>query len=94
MNQLLVSITKPLNTYDYRSNHIIGGIGYYSGPYNVIFSAGETSALLDISVYNNNVFEDTTNFMLTISKFSLPDRINRGKPGNARINIVDDDGKW
>ena len=65
---------------------------YTSGPYSVTFPAGVTSVPFNITINNDNVFEDNENFTLTINS-SLPTGVMAGNPGQATVTIVDNDCK-
>ena len=66
---------------------------YTSGPYSVTFAAGQTTATFDVPITDDNVYEGNENFMLTINEPSLPTGVTRGNPGQATVNIVDNDRK-
>ena len=68
-----------------------GGVDYDSGPYIVIFPAGEISVYLDVPIHNDNILEDDKNFTLTIDPSSTPDGVSGGP---ATVTIVDNDRKW
>ena len=73
--------------------HVTGGdVDYTSGPYSVILPAGEISVPFNISVNDDNIFEDSEIFMLTISS-SLPNDVASGNPNKARVIIMDNDCK-
>ena len=65
---------------------------YTSGPYSVTFPAGVTSVPFNVTINNDNVFEDNENFTLTINS-SLPTGVMAGNPGQATVTIVDNDRK-
>ena len=69
-----------------------GGVDYISGPYNVTFPAGVTTVSFDVLVTNDVIMEDNENFNLTIDPF-LPSGIHIVNLGEAKITILDDDGK-
>ena len=69
-----------------------GGVDYISGPYNVTFPVGMTTASVSVSVTNDVIMEDNENFNLTIDPF-LPSGIHIVNPGEAKVTILDDDGK-
>ena len=71
-------------------HNITGGDDYFSGPYNVTFTAGTTYSSFTISIRNDNTFEDNESFALTIT--SLPNIITVGNPRQATVTIVDDEG--
>ena len=66
---------------------------YTSGPYPVLFRAGETSVTFDVPITDDRILEGKENFMLTIDEPSLPTGVSRGDPGEATVTIVDNDGK-
>ena len=66
---------------------------YSSGSYNVIFSAGETTAAFNVLITDDNILEGNENFMLTINSSSLPSNVTVGDPGEATVTIVDNDCK-
>ena len=66
---------------------------YTSGPYTVTFPAGQTIATFNIPITDDMMLEEDENFMLAIDETSLPDGVTRGTPGEATVNIVDDDRK-
>ena len=65
---------------------------YTSGPYSVILPAGEISVPFNISVNDDNIFEDIEIFMLTINS-SLPNDVVSGNPDQATVIIMDNDCK-
>ena len=66
---------------------------YDSGPYNVTIPTGQTTATFDVPINDDNIFEGNESFMLTINEPSLPTGVTRGNPGQATVNIVDNDRK-
>ena len=71
----------------------LGGTDYVSVSYTVTFPAGKTHATLNISIYDDNVFEDNESFTLTINPSSLPSGVTSGNPVETTVTIVDNDGK-
>ena len=61
-----------------------------SGPFNVIIPAGQTTASFDIPIIDDNIYEQTETFMLSIDQSSLPDRIAISYPRNSTVFIKDD----
>ena len=45
----------------------------------------------DVEIFDDNILEATENFTLTINRSSLPTGVTVGDPGQATVNIVDDD---
>ncbi|XP_065915710.1 extracellular matrix protein 3-like [Dysidea avara] len=68
-----------------------GGDDYISGPYNVTFSAGITTTVLDVPINNDSICEPSETFIITINTSSLPNRVISGDPGQATVIILDDD---
>ena len=66
---------------------------YTSGPYNVTFPAGQTTATFDVPINDDNILEGNENFMITISPSSLPSGVFVGDPDKATVIIVDNDCK-
>ena len=66
---------------------------YTSGPYTVIFPAGQTTATFNIPINDDMILEGNENFILTINPSSLPDYVTCGTPGEATVTIVNDDCK-
>ena len=65
---------------------------YTSGPYSVTFHAGVTSIPFNISINDDNIFEENENLNLTINS-SLPTGVLVGNAGQATVIIVDNDRK-
>ena len=66
---------------------------YTSGPYTVIFPAGQTTATFDVPINGDDILEIDENFMLTIDEISLPTGVTSGTPSTTTVTIVDDDRK-
>jgi len=66
----------------------LGNVDYDAGPYNVMFSAGETIKSFNILIFNNNTFEALESFNLVISPSNF---IILGDPHQAITTITDDD---
>ena len=65
---------------------------YIIGPYSVTFPAGVTSVPFNVSINDDNTFEENENFTLTINS-SLLTGVMAGNPGQATVTIVDNDRK-
>ena len=65
---------------------------YTSGPYTVIFPAGQTTATFNVPINDDDTFEMNENFMLTIDSSSLPTSFTIGNPGQAIVTI-EEEGK-
>ena len=67
---------------------------YVIDTYAVTFTAGTTSATLNVRINNDNVHEGDETFTFTIDPFSLLiDGITVGYPYQTALTIVDDDCK-
>ena len=66
----------------------IAGDDYSSGPYQVMFPAGETISSFDVPITIDNVVEDDETIDLTI-QLTLPDGVSVSQPSQATITIVD-----
>ena len=76
------------------SNNVTGrGVDYNSGPYTVTFTAGATSALFNVPINNDNIFESSEYFSLTIIPQSLPTGVNYATPSQATVIITENVGK-
>ena len=68
---------------------------YISGPYNVTFPVGQTTATFNVPINDDDIFEIDENFILTINPSLLPTRITTvGNSGQATVTIVDNDRKF
>jgi len=72
---------------------ITGGEDYESGPFDVMIAPGITSVSLNISIFDNNIFEANETFNLTINQSTLPDRVYLQPGCMLTVTIVDDDGE-
>ena len=70
-----------------------GGIDYGSGPYTVIFPAGQTHFLFNVPLNNDGYFEGNENFVVTINSSSLLSHVTPDNPSQATVTIEDNDGK-
>ena len=74
------------------SNNVTGGdVDYDSGPYTVTFTAGQTSVSFDVPINNDNIFEASETFSLTIDPSSLPSRVTLSSSATLTATILDDD---
>ena len=71
-------------------NLLIGGDDYHSGPYEVTFPAGVTIVSFNISIHDDDEYEDDEKFILTINSDSLPDGITTDSPSRVTTIIVND----
>ena len=70
-----------------------GGIDYGSGPYTIIFPAGQSRTVFNVPLNNDYHYEGNENFMLTINSSSPHSRVTPGNPSQATVTIWDNDGK-
>ena len=63
---------------------------FNSGPYNITFIPGETSALFTVPLTDDNVFEGNETFTLTI----LPSESIVRSNFESKVVIVDNDGEY
>ena len=52
-----------------------------------------TSVAFDVPINDDNIYEGSEDFMITIDPSTLPDNVTVGDPGEATVNIQDDDSK-
>ena len=71
-----------------------GGVDYESGPYTVIFPAGENIVPFDVPIIDDDVLEKIEAFNLIINSSSLPSHVAAITPYQATVIIVDNDGKY
>ena len=63
---------------------------YTSGPYSVTFPAGVMNVPFNISINDDNIFEENENFTLTINSL-LHTGVMVGNPDQAAVTIIDND---
>ena len=77
--------------YSYYINYFTGGVDYDSGPYNILFPAGETSVIFNVMIKDDDLFENDETFNLTINPSSGVSIIN---PAQVTVTITDDEGNY
>ena len=60
-----------------------GGVDYEAGPYNATFAVGQKYTFLNITIMNDNKWEDHEKFSVTINIVNGPTCV---------VKIIDDDG--
>ena len=76
------------------SNNVTGGgVDYDSGPYDVTFRTGETRALFEIPITDDNTLELDETFTLNIDPSSIPTQVTVGGTGASTVTITNDDSK-
>ena len=79
----------------YGTNYfIIVDNDYNAGLYTVTIGAGEYGVTFSISITDDNIYEDSEIFNLTIYESSLPNGITSGVPNTTIVTILDNDCKW
>ena len=73
--------------------YFIANDDYSPGPYEVTFMAGIINASFCVYILNDLTLEKDENFNLTINASSLPNNVSVDDPDQARVTIIDDDGK-
>ena len=66
---------------------------YNSGLYTVQFDVGLLSATLNISINNDDIFEDNEMFSISIDSSSLPNRVTIGNHSQSTVTIIESVGK-
>ena len=79
-----------MHTYNIIYNTYVGS-DYTGGPYNVIFLARRTRAMLTISVINDNILEVNESFSLAVDPAVLPSNV--ASTDQTTITIIDNDSK-
>ena len=92
--KILQKVRQPTLSYKfttllYELCNLIGGEDYVAGKYSAIFRAGVTFASVNISIIDDNIFEDIENFNVTIMGNILPNGVSRGTIHSATITIKD-----
>ena len=72
---------------------ITGGEDDELGPLNITIPAGQISVLFNISIMDDNIFEQNEFLTLIIDSSSLPNGVSIQPECMLMITIVDDDGK-
>ena len=83
-----------LISYVYKYYFTVDDNDYRPGPYNVTFAAGETTALIDVIVNDDNVLETDERFGLM---FNIPLMSNvkvLGMDNQITVSILNDDSKF
>ena len=68
-----------------------GGVDFNSGPNAVTFSIGSTIASFDITIIDDNVFEDDETFNISITSITNGHIV--GTPAVATVTIIDTTSK-
>ena len=83
--------------YNYRiiiiMEYVGGGVDYNSGPYTVQFDVGLLSTTLNISINDDDIFEDNEMFSIGIDSSSLPNRVTIGNHSRSTVTIIESVGK-
>ena len=73
---------------------IAGSSDYTPGPFDVTFPAGMTTASFSVPIADDNLFEGSEVFTVTIVSSTLPSQVVEGADCVAVVTIVDDDSKF
>ena len=68
-----------------------GGVDYDSGPFDITFPAGETLAVFNVTINDDNIVEGNEKFTLSIDPSSLPSGVTVINPNQTAVNIIDND---
>lgn len=68
-------------------------LDFDSGPYNVLFPAGETTVRFIVTIIEDNILEHNESFSLSIDPLTLPSRVTVGSTNHTTVAIIDDDSK-
>ena len=71
----------------------LGGDDYGSGSFNVTIPIRRNTVSFNLSIINDNIFEGTETFTLTIESFSLPSKVLLQTDCMLMVTIVDNDGE-
>ena len=71
---------------------MLGGDDYVSRPFSATILAGETSVVFNLSINDDNIYEEDEIFTLTIDSSSLPIGVSVQRDCLLMVTIVDDDG--
>ena len=70
---------------------LIGEADYDSGPFNITIPAGETLAVFNIPINDDDLIEGNENFTLSINASLLPSNVVIVNPVQIKVTIFDDD---
>ena len=71
--------------------HLTAGSDYTPGPYTVSFSAGQTSAILMVSITDDDAVELSEYFAVMISSVDTPEVVEIGSSDTSFITIEDNE---
>ena len=66
------------------------GDDYVSGPYNVTIPAGQTTVSFDVSIIDDNIYEQSEQFEVLIEQISTLGGVHIGSSYVATVVIADD----
>ena len=72
----------------------LGEEDYKSGPHIVMIPAGNTRAMFNVTITDDNVFELVETFRLAINQTALPLHVVATFPNRPLVTIIDDDRKF
>ena len=66
---------------------------FYSGSHIIKVDAGLTTIPFNVSIKDDDIFEDDETFNLSINSSSLPNKVIVGNHGQTVVTIEDNDSK-
>ena len=66
---------------------------FYFGSHIIYFDIRMTIVQFNVSINDDDIFEDDETFNLSINLSTLPNKVIIGSPSQTTVIIVDDDGK-
>ena len=87
------TITIPVHLYVNGSSAIPGEDYEFKNDTPVIFQSEITKTKFNISIIDDELFEQDENFAVTIEPSSLPNKVNVGNVSTAIVTILDNDRK-
>ena len=71
----------------------ITGADYESRPYSLPFRQGISKFPFKVPIIDDDIYEDTESFKITIDPSSLPSDVIVEYPSEVTVFVIDDDGK-
>ena len=66
---------------------------FYFGSRIIYFDIGMTIVQFNVSINDDDIFEDDETLNLSINSSTLPNKVIVGSSGQTTVTIVDNDGK-
>ena len=93
MHTFKLNLSAKSYVHSYKCSFITGVDDYESGSFSITILAGEIRASYNILIINNNIFEASESFSLSISSSSLPSKALIEPDCMLVVTIVDDNGE-